>query len=612
MNKGKVFIKRIEITNFRSIRRVMIDASSYNAFVGLNDAGKSNLLKALNLFFNGQTDYLQDFNFSTDFSYLFPKKAHHRKEIKIKVTFSIPSGYQDSGDVIWEKNWRISGSREDKIEKVAKNGKKEELSQRSRVPSTLRQVKFRYIPAVKSREYYKGLLSDLYDSVSSSLDSPLKNSIASFSEELKNYTQSISENVLSHLGITSELSMPNNLNDIFRALRFITSDKDRNLSVDLVKRGDGIQARHIPFILKYIADKDQKSRPKGTTKITTIWGFEEPENGLELSKAFDMAEDLHDYSEEIQLFVTTHSPAFYLNKDKSNSKVFYVSRGEENEGTQYTDGNSDISKSVMEKMGLMPLVAPFIKAEHEKYSALKKLLDDGAFIDRNTILVEGKYDYEYLKLAIEKYSKDNLLKKMASNELIIYTEDGEGGCGRVVDLAKSWEYLGYKSKLYVIFDKDNAGTQARRQLKKFITNFWKERSKKAKNKTQILNTFWEYPEDVKLAMHEEKIVPQIEVEHLLSSDFWKLLLKNEYCQEKGAEELIELLKKNYSINKAVSESISELEKKYPHLSHLLRYDPKDDKKRQIFNLAKKELDDPQSRILTQFKPTIEKLESYFN
>ena len=44
-----------------------------NIFVGMNDVGKSNVLKALNLFFNGQTDYNVDFDFKKDFSYLFPK-----------------------------------------------------------------------------------------------------------------------------------------------------------------------------------------------------------------------------------------------------------------------------------------------------------------------------------------------------------------------------------------------------------------------------------------------------------------------------------------------------------------------------------------------------------
>lgn len=53
MDNEHIFIKKIEIRNFRSIRNILINVDNYNTFVGLNDVGKSNLLKALNLFFNG-------------------------------------------------------------------------------------------------------------------------------------------------------------------------------------------------------------------------------------------------------------------------------------------------------------------------------------------------------------------------------------------------------------------------------------------------------------------------------------------------------------------------------------------------------------------------------
>lgn len=44
-------IKRIYIKNFRSIKSTLIDLENINIFYGLNDVGKSNVLKALNLFF---------------------------------------------------------------------------------------------------------------------------------------------------------------------------------------------------------------------------------------------------------------------------------------------------------------------------------------------------------------------------------------------------------------------------------------------------------------------------------------------------------------------------------------------------------------------------------
>ena len=42
---------RIEIKNFRSIRNLSISPAEFSVFVGKNDCGKSNILRALNLFF---------------------------------------------------------------------------------------------------------------------------------------------------------------------------------------------------------------------------------------------------------------------------------------------------------------------------------------------------------------------------------------------------------------------------------------------------------------------------------------------------------------------------------------------------------------------------------
>lgn len=74
----------------------------YEYFVGLNDAGKSNVLKALNLFFNGQTDYGVMFDFKKIFV-LFPITSHGTKEIVIEIKFIIPDSYKEKGIFTWKK-----------------------------------------------------------------------------------------------------------------------------------------------------------------------------------------------------------------------------------------------------------------------------------------------------------------------------------------------------------------------------------------------------------------------------------------------------------------------------------------------------------------------------
>lgn len=63
-----LLIKEIEIAYFRSIYKFSVTGcQDLNIIFGRNDAGKSNVLRALNLFFSGETNLGQQFNFPRDF-----------------------------------------------------------------------------------------------------------------------------------------------------------------------------------------------------------------------------------------------------------------------------------------------------------------------------------------------------------------------------------------------------------------------------------------------------------------------------------------------------------------------------------------------------------------
>ncbi|MDD5399386.1 MAG: AAA family ATPase, partial [Dehalococcoidia bacterium] len=62
-------IKSVEIRYLRSIHHIRLKkVGELTIFSGPNDVGKSNILKALNLFFNNQVNWAEPFNFSQDFS----------------------------------------------------------------------------------------------------------------------------------------------------------------------------------------------------------------------------------------------------------------------------------------------------------------------------------------------------------------------------------------------------------------------------------------------------------------------------------------------------------------------------------------------------------------
>ncbi len=66
-------IEQIEIKNFRSFGNRKLESykvlkcQSLNIISGANDSGKSNILRALNLFFNKKTDLNNFFDFDKDF-----------------------------------------------------------------------------------------------------------------------------------------------------------------------------------------------------------------------------------------------------------------------------------------------------------------------------------------------------------------------------------------------------------------------------------------------------------------------------------------------------------------------------------------------------------------
>ena len=595
MAEKRIKISSIRIKNFRSIRNELITSKDFNIFVGLNDAGKSNVLKAINLFFTGETDYGKKFSFSNDFSYLFPNTSHSTKEIKITIKFEIPDTYSDSGEYTWTKVWRTGGYFEESIT----NSEGKAPAPKSRVPGALRRIKYRYVPAVKSPEYYKTLLGDLYSAVFSSINNPLEQSVKSFSDALKNYTEELSAAVEKQLALESILAFPDDLNEIFKALIFETCLNKDSIHVPLTARGDGIQARHIPIILRYIAHEDQKSRNKGSMKVCTIWGFEEPENGLELLKTFKLADEFEEYSNEIQMFVSTHSPAFYMKKESEISNIFFVSKKPGSDETTISSGKG--AHAIAENMGLMPLVAPFIEEQSKRLIVAEKIYRENMLIDIPTILVEGETDIDYSKIAFAEHSPA-LHSMIETNQLRIVCKNDGAGTTMLVDWALSWIYSGFKSKMLVLFDKDEAGIKAKNSIEENEVFIHKQNSVAVR--LQHIE-----PSDEIIALLQKRIKFEFEIEHLLSLNFWKEIKSHGYEELRSAEELGRMFNGLVPRDKTLDSIIDELIENPDVRDTILSFAPKVLKKKRIVELLKGNTD--KKATTAGLLRTVQKIESYF-
>jgi AAA15 family ATPase/GTPase len=98
-----MFISRFTVKNFRSIVNEQIELTELSAIVGQNDCRKSNVLRALKMFFNGHTDTGRQLNFSRDFSQQAKLLKRKAPEIEMSLELVPPGNYKDSDLVVWRK-----------------------------------------------------------------------------------------------------------------------------------------------------------------------------------------------------------------------------------------------------------------------------------------------------------------------------------------------------------------------------------------------------------------------------------------------------------------------------------------------------------------------------
>lgn len=398
-----ITIKRIHVKNFRSLVDETIELSDYNFFVGKNDSGKSNVLKALNLFFNDRTDFNTPYDFDSDYSKFAKRGAKQAREIIISLDIVIPDTFKEKGVKTWTKVWRSDGLHSNNLDTLFKSG--------SKGFTLLNRIQYMYIPAVKSNEYFKFLLSQVYLSMTKTADSSLKELNTKYSKQLQTLTSDLTKQLKEVLRLNSAIQMPQDLNVLFQDLTFLTSDEYIK-GVDLNHRGDGIKARHIPSILWYMQSNIEKNKVKNSISHSFVWGFEEPENGVEYLSCFEMADELYSYRKECQMLITTHSPAFYMKKSCEDAKCFYVYKS----GSGASKYESEIPvDDISEKIGFLPLVAPYIEQERKKYleketqlvgelEQIKKKYKEE--VNKVIILTEGKTDAKHMQFAFEQLGLD--------------------------------------------------------------------------------------------------------------------------------------------------------------------------------------------------------------
>lgn len=360
-------IKSIHIENFRSIKSIDADLASLAIFVGRNDSGKSNILRALNLFFNNQTNPAVEFAFAEDYNFFAPVRARKAKEVVVRIEVALPETYHATNGqvVIWTKSWREDGLWSEDYDyygqRITKNKRGREIREnvdipeKSNVHALLRKIEFEYVPAIKDSDYFDDLRGRIYGIISDVATRTFHESSTAFEQSIGDHLTELTTSITASLGFDTRLALPRDLYHIFERLDFLSGEK----SVSLNNRGDGIKARHIPLILRFMAEKKAALQRRGGPPISSIWAYEEPENNLEIASAVQLADELHALASAgtAQILLTTHSPAFYdLGQRENEIELNFVVRTTDADGTMIkTD-----PKGIDESLGTLAMLAPRI------------------------------------------------------------------------------------------------------------------------------------------------------------------------------------------------------------------------------------------------------------
>lgn len=327
-------IEKIEIHRFRSISDASIDIEEINIFSGINNSGKSNILRALNLFFNGESGLNQKYDFYKDYNQAFTGQAggkratriilHFNKQGKAALSkpFSIMRVFEFGRDAVT--------SYHSTDEKIQKKLEKNDGNINRQFTTFLNKIEYFYVPAVRDKAFVQSLFLHFEKLIEHDSGKDFEAKMGELSEILKTKSEDISTDFEKFIGLPTRAALSSKTADLLGAVEInvktgievvrrtkLHGKKNENIEVNLFSSGDGILMSYLAYFLAHVCKK--------ISNKTFIWGFEEPENSLEYSKVRKIAEEFYgSFRSNAQIFITTHSPTFINLKNRKGVQFYRV------------------------------------------------------------------------------------------------------------------------------------------------------------------------------------------------------------------------------------------------------------------------------------------------
>lgn len=488
MRKNPKLINNVSVKYFRSINSEKISlCEPLNIITGSNDVGKSNFLRALNLFFNNQSDNGVGFKFSEDFSHsrldsVRRESVKGRQFIQIEIEFNCENSFKKTLPKkfkvrkTWYRDSLIPLQTHD-LDKHIRSGQLKTTLTKAEggLQRFLNSIVFTYIPAIKDKDIFRSVIGDLQEVLfaQSESNSGLLSELETFSLELEKQASELRYDFRRLTGVDTRISLPKSYKELFRAFD-ISTEGNFDESVALNQRGDGVRVRYLPAMLNYIAERSPKLH---------VWGFEEPENSMEFRRAFELAQTMRDtYTQNAQIFVTTHSPAF-IDLDQKNQSIYMASRNDCDTTFNHLNKKGQLNKIsddpfllIADELGHIQLMSDLHEKLQEKITRADEaiasrdiILHEMSQMQMPVLLTEGKSDVRILEEAWKKLRNSPMPFTIRSCN-VLHSDTAEAAGAGQLCLCLRGIRADNPHLVFGLFDRDKEGEDGWKLDKNFTQN----------------------------------------------------------------------------------------------------------------------------------------------
>lgn len=321
-------LRNVKIEGFRSIASLELDELGHaTALIGRNSSGKSNVLRALNLFFNDEVDPGVAIDFARD---VFSRpKSKKKKLLRITVGFELPSDFkfhkqlksletEIEPEFTIVSTWTLGQLQvPERQDELFVGGAPLDGGARY-VGQFLRLIRFRYVP---NRAVPTDILRSESQLIGQAIFKRIRQAettkvLAGAQQAGANFLSESSTAMTAAGAPLSDVSMSTaqTLAEMVEIAGF-TATGAHGGEVRDTEWGSGHQAFFL-YDLLHTVDTDRSA--SFGWRQATVWAIEEPESGLHFDLEHRLAERFRDWTggrKRFQTLLSTHSPVFAMSAD---------------------------------------------------------------------------------------------------------------------------------------------------------------------------------------------------------------------------------------------------------------------------------------------------------